>query len=75
MEPVRKLIEYLAVALPRSEDRARLYNPVQINSRSPGPAGAERIPGSMLMREVEADDFPETGLTSIPSVQSRKPTR
>jgi len=36
---------------------------------------AERIPGSMLMREVEADDFPETGLTSIPSVQSRKPTR
>jgi hypothetical protein len=23
--------------------------------------GAERIPGSMLLREVEADDFPDTG--------------
>ena len=23
--------------------------------------GAERIPGSMLLRELEADDFPDTG--------------
>ena len=47
MEPVRRLIEYLAVALPRSE--------------APGLPEAERIPGSMLLREVVADDFPDTG--------------
>ena len=51
-------LRYLSADYGRCESPA---NPVQLNSRSPGPAGAERIPGSMLLREVEADDFPDTG--------------
>ena len=31
---------------------------------------AERIPGSMLLREVEADDFPDTGADVHPVTEA-----
>ena len=35
---------------------------------------AERIPGSMLLREVEADEFPDTGADVRPVIEAPSKT-
>ena len=62
MEPVSKLVEYWRWRY-RDPTTGRvcrtLFQLTEAEARNL--PQAERIPGSMLLREVEADEFPDTG--------------
>ena len=50
------------MALPRPGDRPHLSDSFQLSEREAAKLPqAERIEGSMLLREVDADDLPDTG--------------
>ena len=62
MEPVRKLVEYWRWSYRDPKTGRVCRTPFQLTeAEAQNLPGAERIPGSMLLREVEADDFPDTG--------------
>lgn len=62
MEPVRKLVEYWRWRY-RDPKTGRVCRTLfqLTEAEAQNLPDAERIPGSMLLREVDSDDFPDTG--------------
>ena len=77
MGSVKKLVEYWRWRY-RDSKTGRvcrtLFQLTEAEAEAQALPQAERIPGSMLLREVEADDFPDTGADVHPVTEARSKT-